>query len=216
MKAMIDAELDILHREVIVMGALCEKSIESAAKALLEGDAESANMAIATEVEINKKERDIEDLCLKLLLKQHPVAKDLRKISATLKMLTDMERIGDQARDIAEIVLSTDLSAYKNNSHIQDIAAATIKMVTDIVDAYVQNDLQLCSIVIQYDEVVDDLFEDIKADIIHIVMADRDQVESGMYLLMIAKYFERIGDHACNIAEWVEFSIIGKHRGVEL
>lgn len=213
MKAMINTELDILHREVIIMGALCEKSIGQAAKALLENDKESANATLLTEAEINKKERDIEALCLKILLKQHPVAKDLRKISATLKMLTDMERIGDQARDIAEIVLNTNLSAYKNNTHIQDIAAATIKMVTDIVDAYVNDDLQLCSIVIQYDTVIDNLFEEIKADIIKAVMEESKQVENGMYLLMIAKYFERIGDHATNIAEWVEFSIIGKHRG---
>lgn len=216
MTNMIDTKLEILNREVIIMGSLCEKAIEESAKALLEHNIKSANNAIEIELEINKKERDIEGLCLKLLLRQQPVARDLRKISSTLKMITDMERIGDHARDISEILLTADLSVYKNNIHINDIAKATSKMVTNIIDAYVHSDLQLCTSVIEYDTVVDDLFEKIKTDIIKTVLKDKKQVENGMYLLMIAKYFERIGDHATNIAEWVEFSITGKHKGVTM
>ncbi len=212
MNSLIDNEINSLHKEVILMGNLCEKAIEQAAKALLEHNLESAKETIELEEKINVIEREIEDVCLTFLLKQHPVAKDLRKISATLKMLTDLERIGDQARDIAEIAINNDLSDYKNNSHIQALATAAIKMVTDIINAYVKSDLELCESVIEYDNVIDSLFEEMKADIIDIVKDNKKEVENAIYLLMIAKYFERIGDHACNIAEWVEFSITGKHR----
>ncbi len=212
MSNLIDLEIDALHKEVVLMGNLCEKSIEQASKALLDFDRDSAKDAVKLEEKINVKDREIEDLCLTFLLKQHPVARDLRKISATLKMLTDLERIGDQARDIAEIVLKHDLSSYKNSSHIQSLADATIKMVRDIIDAHVKNDMNLCESVIKYDNVIDGLFEDTRNDIIAIVQKDSSEIENAMLLLMIAKYFERIGDHATNIAEWVEFSITGKHR----
>ncbi len=212
MRNLIDEEINVLHKEVIQMGAYCEKAIDSAAKALLENNIESAKEAVKLEEKINVIERQIEDLCLTLLLKQHPVARDLRKISATLKMLTDLERIGDQARDIAEIVLNNDLSAYKNISHIQSLTDATTKMVTDIIDAYVKSDIATCENVIAYDNVIDDLFDEMKSDIIGIVKKDSEEAENAILILMIAKYFERIGDHACNIAEWVEFSITGKHR----
>ncbi len=212
MSNLIDNEISALHKEVILMGNLCEKSIEKAATALLTNDVKSAHEAIEIEEKINEKEREIEELCLTFLLKQHPVARDLRKISATLKMLTDLERIGDQARDIAEIVINNDLSNYKNISHIQALSDATIKMVSDIIDAYVKNDLQLCETAIEYDNVIDDLFDAMKNDIISIVKNNTQEVENAIFLLMIAKYFERIGDHATNIAEWVEFSITGKHR----
>ncbi len=212
MSSLIDNQISSLHKEVVLMGNLCENAIEKASKALLDYDIESAHEAVALEEEINKKERDIEEVCLTFLLKHHPVAKDLRKISATLKMLTDLERIGDQARDIAEIVLNNDLSDYKNISHIQALADATTKMVTDIIDAYVKSDITICENVIKYDNVVDDLFDEMKADIINIVKENMHEVENAIFLLMIAKYFERIGDHATNIAEWVEFSITGIHR----
>lgn len=215
MQGMIDRELLVLHKELLLMGALCEKAITYAANALTDYDFECANLAINTEVEIRKQERDIEDLCLKLLLKRHPVAKDLRKISATLKMITDMDRIGRQARSIAEIVLNSELFMHKNNKHIIDMASSTIKIVTDSIDAYVNNDIQTCQAVIKYDSIINALFIKIKADIINIVLEDKRQIESAMYLLMVAKYFEKIADHATNIASWVEFSIIGKHEGVE-
>ncbi len=212
MRSLIDNEITALHKEVILMGNLCEKAIDRAAHALLHNDEKSAQEAITLEGTINIKEREIEDLCLTFLMKQHPVARDLRKISATLKMLTDLERIGDQARDIAEIALNNDLSNYKNISHIQSLADATTKMVSDIIDAYVKNDIDVCEEVITYDNVIDDLFDAMKLDIISIVKENNQEVENAMFLLMIAKYFERIGDHATNIAEWVEFSITGKHR----
>ncbi len=212
MRNQIDNEIGALHKEVILMGNLCEGAIEKAARALLENDANSAKEAIQLEDKINVKDREIEDICMTFLLKQHPVAKDLRKISATLKMLTDLERIGDQARDIAEIVLNNDLSNYKNSSHIQSLATATTKMVKDIIDAYVKNDMEVCDNVIKYDNIIDDLFDAMKKDIIEIVKSNNQETENAIFLLMIAKYFERIGDHACNIAEWVEFSITGRHR----
>ena len=216
MKAMIDKELAVLHEELLIMGGLCEKAIKNATKALLEYDLSAINTTVYTEIEIAKKERDIEELCLQLLLKQHPVARDLRKISSTLKMLTDMDRIGRQARDIAEILLQTDLSRHIRNTHIKEIATASMKMVTDSIDAYGDNDLQACEAVIEEDNLVDELFNEMKKDIIEMVLADKTQIENGMYLLMIAKYYEKIADHATNIAHWVEFSNTGKYKGEDI
>ena len=212
MKNFIDRELDVLHINMVEMGGLCESAITTAITALCDNNMEYARKTIETELLINQKERDIEDLCLKILLRQQPVAKDLRKISSTLKMITDMERIGDQTRDIAEIVETLNLSDYKNSCHLKDIAQATIKMVTDSIDAYINYDLQKCKDVVQYDNIVDDLFEQIKLDIIELVKKDSGKTLEGMYILMVGKYFERIGDHATNIAEWVEFSITGNHK----
>lgn len=209
---LIDNEIQTLHKEVILMGTLCENAISSATEALLHNNKEKAEDAIRLEEEINEKERKIEDLCLTFLLKQHPVAKDLRKISATLKMLTDLERIGDQARDIAEIVQENDLSKHCESSHIIDLAQATTTMVNTIISAYVKNDMMLCEQVIVSDSIVDNLFDTMKHDIVEIVKQSTDDVENALFLLMVAKYYERIGDHATNIAEWVEFSITGKHR----
>jgi len=216
MKGMIDKELEILHKELLFMGSLCEQAIANATKSFIEYDLECANKAFYIEFEVKKKERDIEDLCMKILLRQQPVAKDLRKISSILKIITDMDRIGRQARDIADIVLIADVSRHTNNEHIQEIAKAAKKMVTDSIDAYMTNDLQACKSVILYDSVVDDLFDKVKADIINMVLDDRKNIENGMYLLMIAKYFEKIADHATNIAHWVEFSITGTHKGEEV
>ncbi len=212
MSNLIDNEIQALHKEVIRMGTLCENAIHSATSALLENNKKSAEEAICLEEEINEKEREIEDLCLTFLLKQHPVARDLRKISAALKMLTDLERIGDQARDIAEIVLKKDLTSYCKNPHIEEIANATVQMVNSIISAYVRNDMIICEQVIVSDSVVDNLFENVKNDIVLMVQKDATSAEDALFLLMIAKYYERIGDHATNIAEWVEFSITGKHR----
>ena len=212
MSNLIDNEINALHKEVIRMGTLCEDAINNATTALLENDKNSAEVAIRLEEEINEKEREIEDLCLTFLLKQHPVARDLRKISATLKMLTDLERIGDQARDIAEIVQTHDLTSHCNNPHISDLANSTSSMVNNIISAHVKNDMLMCEQVIVSDTVVDNLFEKVKNDIIEMIQKDTTIAEDALFLLMIAKYYERIGDHATNIAEWVEFSITGKHR----
>lgn len=211
MRNKFDEQLDHLKTQMIQMGALCEEAIASATKALINGDIELAKKVITTDEDIDHKEKEIESICLKLLLQYQPVARDLRQISSALKMITDMERIGDQAADISEIIMLANIKAANNTSHIADMAKATIKMVTDSIDAYVQQNLKLAKAVIDYDDVVDNLFNDVKADMIRLINEDTENGEFAIDLMMIAKYFERIGDHATNIAEWVVFSITGKH-----
>jgi phosphate transport system protein len=211
MRNKFDEQLDLLKTQMIQMGALCEEAIASATKALINGDMELAKKVITTDEDIDHKEKEIESICLKLLLQYQPVARDLRQISSALKMITDMERIGDQAADISEIIMLANIKAANNTSHIADMAKATIKMVTDSIDAYVQQNLKLAKAVIDYDDVVDNLFNDVKADMIRLINEDTENGEFAIDLIMISKYFERIGDHATNIAEWVVFSITGKH-----
>jgi len=210
-----DEQLDLLKTQMIQMGALCEEAIASATKALINGDMELAKKVITTDEDIDNKEKEIESICLKLLLQFQPVARDLRQISSALKIITDMERIGDQAADISEIIRLANIKSANNISHIANMAKATIKMVTDSIDAYVQQDLKLAKAVIDYDDVVDNLFNDVKADIIRLINEDTKNGEFAIDLMMIAKYFERIGDHATNIAEWVIFSNTGKHMEEE-
>ncbi|MDO4269877.1 MAG: phosphate signaling complex protein PhoU [Eubacteriales bacterium] len=211
MRNRFDTQLTELNNELIAMGALCENAIASSVKALLGGDAKLAASAIQIDQEIDRKEREIESMCLKLLLQQQPVASDLRLISSVLKMITDIERIGDQASDIAEIV--TYLSgACGHNTHIEQMAQATIQMVTDSLDAFVRRDLTLAWSVIEYDDTVDELFSRCKQDLIEEIRDKPTDGERVLDVLMIAKYLERIGDHATNIAEWVEFSITGTHK----
>ncbi len=208
-----DAQLDKLNNELILMGSMIETAITVASEALVAQDREKAKKAIAFDTEINQKEKDIEALCLKLILQQQPVAKDLRQISAALKMITDMERIGDHATDISEItILLADSSYIKKLEHISMMAKETGKMVGDAIDAYVRRDLAKARRVIEADDVVDNLFVNVKDDLIALIAQDVENGSQAMDLLMIAKYFERIGDHAVNIAEWVEFSITGVHR----
>ena len=209
MRLRFDEQLTELNKELILMGSYCEDIISMALKALLEGDMQMADKAIGYDAEIDRKERDIEGLCMKLLLQQQPVASDLRKISSALKMITDMERIGDQAADIAEIVSMANIIASDETFHIGDMAKATIKMVTESIDAFVNSDIKLADAVIQYDDVVDDLFNQVKGTLVERFRGGGD-MEYALDLLMIAKYFERIGDHATNIAEWVLYSITGK------
>lgn len=197
------------------MGSLCEDAIACAVKALLNNDLELAAKAKKTEVDIDRMERDIESLCLKLLLQQQPVARDLRLISAALKMITDMERIGDQAADVAEIVTYTDLSKTIGHLHIKEMAEAAIKMVTESIDAFVKRDQELADSVIAYDDVVDELFLKTKNDLLGMITEVNGFGEQILDLLMIAKYLERIADHAVNIAEWVVFSITGKHDFID-
>ena len=206
-----DHQLETLNTELITMGALVETTIASAAKALMEGDRTQAKRIAQNDSQIDGMEKSIESLCLKLLLQQQPVARDLRLISAALKMITDMERIGDQAADISEIALFLNQQTPENSEHISQMAAAAIRMVTDSVDAYVRQDLELAREVIHYDDVVDDLFLRIREDLIAKIAADPTWGGEALDLLMVAKYLERIGDHATNIAEWVEFSILGHH-----
>jgi phosphate transport system protein len=212
MRSRFDDQLDALHTELIEMGALCENAISNAAEALLKGDLSLAKRASEFDQEIDQKERKIESLALKLLLFQQPVAKDLRQVSAALKMITDMERIGDQAADISEIITMANI-VPEDTLHVGEMARATIKMVTESIDAFVQSDLALARAVMDYDDVVDDLFDRVKGELIELIGKSPERGEYAVDLLMIAKYFERIGDHAVNIAEWVEFSITGWHKG---
>ena len=203
MRDRFNEQLEQLNVELIKMGALCEEAISAAAKALLEGDAALRETACVAEREIDQKERDIESLCMKLLLQQQPVARDLRTISAALKMISDMERIGDQASDIAEITRDIEDSPVVSHVPIAEMARGTIGMVTDSIDSFVRKNLGLA------DE-IDRMFLEVKDELIRRI-GQGDSGETCMDLLMIAKYFERIGDHACNIAEWVEYSLTGQH-----
>lgn len=211
MRSKFDEQLEYLNVELIKMGALCEEAISSAIKALLDDDREMSRKAHDTDREIDQKERDIEALCLKLLLQQQPVARDLRVISSALKMISDMERIGDQAADIAEITSFIIGSNAQGRIHLRDMALAAINMVTESIDSFVKKDMVLAEHVIQADDVVDALFLKVKTELITLIKSDNGGAETYLDLLMIAKYLERIGDHATNIAEWVLFSITGKH-----
>ena len=212
MRSRFDQQLALLNRELIEMGALCEEVIAAAAKALMEGDTELAAQIPPRASGIDQQERDIEALCLKLLLRQQPVASDLRQISAALKMITDMERIGDQAEDISEIVQFLNGRTVENADLLQEMSRAVIKMVTESVDAYVKHDIMLAEKVIADDDTVDDYFDRVKTELIDAIAANPSDGEYALDLLMIAKYFERIGDHAVNIAEWVIFSVTGLHK----
>jgi phosphate transport system protein len=194
------------------MGALCEDAISASVKGFLDDDDALCQKAVETEDEINRKERDIESICMKLLLEQQPVARDLRVISSALKMISDMERIGDQAYDIAEIAKFIKNSNVKSKIHIKDMAAAATKMVTDSVESFVKKDVELARSVMVYDDKVDNLFDCVKDELVQLITEDKANGEFCIDLLMIAKYLERIGDHAVNIAEWVEYSITGTHR----
>lgn len=211
MRNRFDGQLEILNRKMIEMGAQCENIIALSAKALLDGNTEKAEKAKAQGELIDHMEREIEGFCLKLLLQQ-PVARDLRTISAALKMITDMERIGDQAEDIAEIIMLLNGRTGEECHGIRKMAEATIKMVTDSVEAYVKRDLKLSRAVCAYDDIVDSDFSEIKNSLIQMISENTADGEYALDILMIAKYFERIGDHAVNIAEWVEFSVTGIHK----
>ena len=216
MRSRFDEQLALLNRELIEMGALCEEVIALSAQALTEGNAELAARVAPLDQEIDRKEREIESLCLKLLLQQQPVAKDLRQISAALKMITDMERIGDHAADISEMTILMADSDYEksaiNMEVIKEMAKETTDMVIKSVDAFVNKDLELARWVINRDDVVDDLFDSFRKELIQKINENVKNGEMATDMLMVAKYFERIGDHATNIAEWVIYSITGKHE----
>ncbi|MBQ5863500.1 MAG: phosphate signaling complex protein PhoU [Peptococcaceae bacterium] len=213
MRNRFDEQLFELNREIIEMGALCEEAISNAVKALVTGDVVLAGSIKEKDNAIDQKERDIENRCMKLLLHQQPVARDLRTISAAMKLITDMERIGDQADDIAEIVVFLDGHIVNNMELIEEMAQETIKMVTNSVDAFVKKDIALAQQVIEQDDIVDDYFLRVKRGIISLITEQAVNGEVALDLLMISKYFERIGDHATNIAEWVIYSITGMHKG---
>ena len=200
MRNRFDRQLEQLNNELIQMGSMIEHAIEMAVSALVNQDTEKAKEAMAYDVEIDHQERDIESLCMKLLLQQQPVARDLRLISAALKMITDMERIGDHAGDISEMtLLMSDEPYIISPEEIQGMAKETTDMVIKSIDAFAQ------------DDVVDDLFMKVKQDLIQMINKSAENGEQAADILMVAKYFERIGDHATNIAEWVIYSITGSH-----
>ena len=212
MRNLYQEQLENLNQELIRMGAACEEIIDLAASALTEYTPELEEKTKQVGAVIDESERTIETICLKLLLRQQPVASDLRKISAAMKMITDMERIGDQAEDIVDLVPKMEKGVEENNLQIQQMAKAAQYMVTEAVDAYVRQDLPTARVVMGYDDVVDNYFNEIKRAILGIIAAKPGEGEYALDLLMIAKYFERIGDHCTNIAEWVEFSVTGVHR----
>ena len=217
MRNRFDEQLDLLNNHLLEMGALIECSIENATQALIDQDVNAANAAIAADQEVDQKEREIESLCLKLLLQQQPVAKDLRLISAALKMITDMERIGDQAADISGIINYIAGEPYiKELVHLPQMGQYAIAMVRLSLDAYVKKDLDLARKVMGMDDAIDKLFDVIKNELIGHIRSDASAGSQAIDLLMIAKYYERIGDHAQNIAEWVEYALTGKHKGVFL
>ncbi len=212
MRNTFDDELDSLNTYLMEMGTLTERAINSAIEALIDRDSNAASEAVDFEVKVDEKEKQIENLCFKLLLKQQPVARDFRSISAALKMITDMERIGDQAADIAGIVTYLkDEELIKKLEHLPKMAQVTSEMVIKSIDAFIKRDIELANETIAQDDEVDELFDIVKNELIECIRTQRESASQAIDLLMIAKYFERIGDHAQNIAEWVSYSITGIH-----
>lgn len=214
MRKTFDQQLEQLHMELIKMGGLCEEAISLSCHALLDNQSQLADQVYTVEESINEKEREIERLCMKLLLQQQPVARDLRNISSALKMISDMERIGDQACDIAELSEYITDNNAQSSVHIRDMAEATVQMVTDSIQAFVNADLHLAQQVKDADDCVDELFNQIKDELINLVHQKGTDAKALLDLLMAAKYLERIGDHAVNLAEWVDYSITGERNGV--
>lgn len=212
MRKRFDQQLEELNVELIKMGSLCERAIRRAVELLQNPEDTRVSDVDRIEEEVNHKEREIETLCMKLLLQQQPVAKDLREISSALKMISDMERIGDQAQDIADMARFMQVKEIAHKIHIGEMAEATIKMVTESINSFVKKDLKAAAVVVKYDDVVDDLFLKIKTELPAMMEKDSKNAEYYIDLIMIAKYFERIGDHAENIAQWVEYSITGSHQ----
>ncbi|MDR1066107.1 MAG: phosphate signaling complex protein PhoU [Clostridiales bacterium] len=217
MRGRFDEQLEELNNSLIEMGALIERAIARVTKAIENQDVEEAKAVMDSDDEIDDKEKDIESRCLKLLISQQPVARDLAQVSTALKMITDMERIGDQASDISELCIYLSNQIYiKTFDHIPKMAAATTKMVKESIEAFVKKDLDLARAVIAYDDVVDELFISVRKVLVEIVHENPENGEQAFDILQIAKYYERIGDHAVNIAEWVIFSITGKHKNKQV
>ena len=217
MRNRFNEQMERLNRELLEMGALIGQSIGRATQALLGQDVAAAREAIEADGVIDRKERDIESLCIKLLLSQQPVASDLRLISAAMRMIADMERIGDQAADISELVLYLSCEPYaKRLEHLCSMADAAVEMVSGSIEAYVNRDVARARRVIEMDDTIDGLFDTIKEELIALIRADAIPGTQAIDLLMIAKYFERIGDHAENIADWVEYAVTGMYKGAYL
>ena len=217
MRNRFEAQLHNLNEQIITMGAMVESAIASAARALENRDIELATKVAESDNAIDEKEREIEHICLKLLMQQQPVASDLRMISAAMKMITDIERVGDQAADIAQltVMLCEQNAVLITANELKEMAKATIKMVSGAIDAFVRKDIELVHEVIAYDDVVDEQFNDIRKKLMKSIRENENIDEHAIDEMMISKYFERIGDHAVNIAEWVEFSLTGKLKNEE-
>lgn len=211
MREHFEEELSKLSNALVEMGALCEDAISCAVKYLLKNDAQMKENAAEAEKQLDQKEREIETMCMRLLIQQQPVATDFRMITSALKMISDMERIGDQALDIAEIAeyVTDDI---KSKINIKEMAETTVKMVMNSVDSYVRKDIDIANSVIGLDDTVDALFDKAKSELINVIRTENENAEGLLDLLMVAKYFERIGDHAENIAEWVIFAVTGNHK----
>jgi len=213
MRKKFEQQLSDLNDALIEMGGEIEYAITTAIKALLEQDAELAQKVIDYDDEIDAKEKEVEAMCLKLLLQQQPVARDLRSISAALKMITDMERIGDHAADISEITIILSRSPYITKLvKIPKMAECAVKMINDAINAFVNSDLDLANSVVRQDDIMDALYVQAKENLIALIREDVNNCEQAFDLMTISKYFERIGDHAENIAEWVIFSVTGAGR----
>lgn len=212
MRVLYNEQLEKLHNELVGMGRMCEQAISAAMSSLFDSDPDMVKKTQELEKEIDVQERTIESMCMKLILKQQPVATDLRNVSSALKMISDMERIGDQAQDIADMARFLSGSDIICAVHLKEMSDAASKMVNDSVEAFVSADADVAKNVILYDNIVDDLFVKIKSEIIEEVVKNSDKGEELFDIMMVTKYLERIGDHACNIAEWVIYSITGSHN----
>lgn len=216
MRNRFDEQLKVLNDNLVDFGSMVEMAIESAINALVNKDIELAKKIIDANDEVDRFEKDIENQCLKLLLQQQPVARDLRLISSVLKMITDMERIGHHAADISEItIIMADTSYIKKLEHIQKMGKETMVMLVKSIEAFVNKDIEEAETVINHDDIVDDLFAKVKDELVNIIHDDVNAGEQAANLLLVAKYLEKIGDHAVNISEWVIFSITGQHKSVQ-
>jgi phosphate transport system protein len=212
LRSKFEEQLNQLNGLLVEMGNIVKSAIATADKGLIEQDVELARQVISSDDEIDAKEKEIESLCMKILLHQQPVARDFRLVSSVLKIITDLERIGDHASDISELTIILAGKPYiKKLEHITQMAAATMKMLTDSIEAFVKKDLELAREVIAFDDVVDNLFTEVKKDLLDLIRENADNGDQAIDLVMIAKYFERIGDHAENVAEWTVFSLTGTH-----
>ena len=213
MRVMLEEQLTQLNNSLIEISGIVEQAIMNANTALINQDVELAKKIISTDDIIDIMEKEIESLCIRIILQQQPVASDLRFITSVLKILTDVERIGDHASDISELIVKlADKTYIKDLEHIPQMAEATLTMVKHSIEAFVKRDIALANDVVTRDDQVDDLFETVKNDLIDLIKKDANNGEQAIDLIMIAKYFEKIGDHATNVAEWVVFTLTGKHK----
>jgi len=208
MRSKFDEQLRTLNEEMILMSTMIEQAIQDAIDALFTRNVEKAKQIMADDENVDREQKKIENICFQLLIQQQPVARDLRTITAAMKMVTDMERIGDHAADISELtVMMADSPYLLKADNIKKMSAETMTMLIHAVEAYVEHDMEKAREVIEHDDIVDDLFIKVKADLIEVMQKNTEYEEYAADLLMVNKYLERIGDHATNIAEWVIFSL---------